>query len=263
MKPANVNFQNLAVTFSALLLSLNAFATDPEIMLHENDVADKGEIVATIHANYTTQGIKESGDSTWPEYRQTNLMAEFATGLAPGWEAGLHLPVRRAGIESPSSKEGAWGSSGVMFRLKHVTNLENGFFFGFNTEYDMLARRFDNAARSIEFRGIVGHDAENYRITLNPVLNWGFGGTSESHKADFRLDVKALYKASEKVAWGVETYTHWGKVNDLKPGSGDRVVYLVGEFELPNKDTLHLGVGQGFKDSPEKTVLKAVWSTRF
>lgn len=254
----------LVAALATAFLSTSALATDPEIMLHENDLADKGELVATLHSNYTLRGARESGNDTWPEARQTNLMAEFATGLAPDWEAGIHLPIRRAGVDSASSREGAWGSSGVMLRLKHVTTLENGFFYGFNTEYDFFARRFDGAPRGVEFRGIIGHDVETYRITFNPTLSRGVGGGSdEARQSEFRLDAKALYKYSTKIAWGVETYTRWGRVKDLQPGSGDRVVYLVAEFELPNRDTLHLGVGQGFKETPEGTVLKAVWATTF
>jgi len=266
MTPLALHLQKLAFALPAVCVfcfASNALATDPEIMLHENDVADKGEIVAALHANQTTQGSKTSGNDTWPAHRQSNLMAEFATGLAPGWEIAVHLPIRRSGIDSPSAHEGAWGSSGVMFRLKHVTNLENGFFYGFNTEYDIFARRFANADRGIEFRGIIGHDTNNYRVTLNPVFNWGFGGTSETAKPDFSMSAKALYKLNDKVAWGMEAYTLWGKTSDLRPVGGDRTVYVVGEFELNKDDTLHVGIGQGFKDSPEKTVLKAVWASSF
>lgn len=232
-------------------------------MLHENDTAERGEVVASLHANFTPRGSKSTDDSTWPSYRQTNLMAEFATGLAPGWEAGIHLPVRRAGVDSPSSREGAWGSSGVMLRLKHVTNLENGFFYGFNAEYNNYARRFDTASRGSEIRGIVGRDTDAWRITFNPRLTWGWGGTSESQKPDFSLDAKALYKSSDTVAWGLEAYTIWGRVDHLRAGAGDRIVYAVGEFETAENSALHVGIGKGFKDTPERTVIKAVWSTSF
>lgn len=245
------------------ILALPAYATDPEIMVHENDLAEKGEVVATLHSNYTLRGSKESGNSTWPDYRQLNLMAEFATGLAPGWEAGLHLPIRRAGVDSPSSREGEWGSSGAMLRLKHITSLENGFFVGFNAEYDFFAKRFEPNSRGVEFRGIIGHDTDDYRVTLNPTWNWGFGSGSETHVPEFSLNGKALYKVNEKVAFGVETYTLWGSTTDLSAGKGERYVYLVGELDLGHDQTLHLGVGQGYKDAPAKSILKAVWSTSF
>ncbi|SDI39723.1 hypothetical protein SAMN05660652_03345 [Propionivibrio dicarboxylicus] len=247
----------------ALMASGVAMATDPEIMLHENDTAEKGELVASLHSNYTVRGIKATDDGTWPEQRQTNLMAEFATGLGPGWEVGIHLPIRRAGIDSESSRSGAWGASGVMLRIKHVTKLENGFFYGFNNEYDTFARRFDSAPRGLEFRGIVGRETDNYRMTLNPVLARGLGGDEESSKYEFRLDAKVVRKISESMALGMETYTRWGKLGDLHPGSRDRVFYLVGEFELPGESSLHVGIGHGDRDAPEKAVIKAVWSTAF
>ena len=247
----------------ASLLSASVLATDPEIMLHENDTADRGDLVFSLHSNFTFRGIKDSGDSTWPDHKQANLMAEFATGLGPGWEVGLHLPIRRAGIDSSSSREGAWGASGVMLRLKHVTKLENGFFYGFNNEYDTFARRFDSAPRGLEFRGIVGRETDNWRVTFNPVLRRGLGGDEESRKFDFELDAKVVRKVSDAFALGMETYSRWGKLGDLHPGSKDRIIYLVGEFEMPGDSSLHVGIGQGQRESPEKTVLKAVWSSTF
>ena len=116
MLPLALSLQKLSLTsltVYALCFSSSALATDPEIMLHENDVADKGHVTAALHANQTTLGRKVSGDDTWPAHQQTNLMAEFATGLAPGWEIGVHLPIRRTGIDSPSGHEGAWSSSGA------------------------------------------------------------------------------------------------------------------------------------------------------
>lgn len=246
-----------------VLLASRVYATDPEIMLHESDTAEKGDLIASLHSNYTLNGIKETGDRTWPEQGQTNLMAEFATGLAHGWEVGVHLPIRRAGVDSSSSSDGAWGSSGVMLRLKHVSKLENGYFYGFNSEYDTLASRFYNAPHGLEFRSIAGRDTEDYRVTFNPVVSRGLGGDDASSKLDFRLDAKVLRKLSERTAWGIEAYTRWGKLGDLHPGTKDRVIYLVGEFKLLNDSTLHVGVGQGDRDAPEKTVLKAVWATRF
>ncbi len=148
---------------------------DPEIMVHEGDLAERGELVATLHGNYTPKGDRRRDDGTWPTYRLTSLMAEFATGLAPGWEAGIHLPFMRAGIDSDTSQRGDWGASAVMFRLKYIRRQDSGVFYGFNAEYDINAKRYVADPRSIEFRGIVGFDAEHFRVTANPHLIWGFG----------------------------------------------------------------------------------------
>ncbi len=254
---------SLLALLGAPFLASTVWATDPEIMVHEADLAESGEIVATLHANYTPRGGRDTGDYTWPSHRQLNLMAEFATGIAPGWEVGVHLPIRRAGVDSPSSSAGDWGATAVMFRLKHISELESGFFFGFNAEYDYFARRFDTASRGIEFRGIVGYDHERFRLTLNPTFTWGFGRDADNHRADFGLDGKLLYKVSEKLAYGIEAYSDWGKYDQLRPGDGGRVVYLVSEFELAKDHALHVGVGKGYRDADERTVLKAVWSTSF
>jgi hypothetical protein len=237
-------------------------AADPEIMVHEADLADRGELVASIHANHAWHGQRRSDDGTWPAHRLTYLMAEFATGLAPGWEAGLHLPVMRGGVDSEVSDNGAWGASAIMFRLKHIRQAGEGWFYGFNAEYDINARRYVRDPRGAEFRGIVGFDGERVRLTANPHLMWGWGREGSPRSPDLNLDLKALYKVSEAFAWGVEAYTDGGRVNRLRPGEGDRTVYLVTEFET-RAGAVHLGVGQGFKETPERYLLKGVWTTRF
>lgn len=110
----------------AVLGMAGASHADPEIMVHEGDLAERGELVATLHGNYTPKGDRQRDDGTWPTHRLSSLMAEFATGLAPGWEAGIHLPFMRAGIDSDTSQRGDWGASAVMFRLKHIRRQESG-----------------------------------------------------------------------------------------------------------------------------------------
>lgn len=134
--------------------------------------------------------------------------------------------------------------------------------YGFNAEYDINASRYVSEPRSAEFRGIVGYDAERFRLTANPHLIWGWGRSGAERSPDLNLDLKALHKAGERLAWGVEAYTDGGRVNRLRPGAGDRTVYLVTEFETA-LGALHLGIGQGFKETPERYLLKGVWSTRF
>ena len=235
---------------------------DPEIMVHEGDLSERGEMAATLHTNYTPRGDKVRDDGTWPTLRLSSLMAEFATGIAPGWEVGVHLPFMRAGVDSETSHRGDWGASAVMFRIKHVRHAENGLFWGFNAEYDINAKRYVADPRSIEFRGIVGFDAEHFRLTANPHLIWGFGRSDASHVADFNVDWKALHKLGKRFAWGAELYTDWGKVNELNPGRGDRTLYLVAETET-SFGSVHLGLGRGFQGTPEHTIVKAVWATKF
>lgn len=249
-------------TAALLALALPAIAlADPEIMIHEQDLAERGEIVTTLHGNYTARGDRTRTDGSWPSHRHTFLMAEFATGLAPGWELGVHIPFQRAGIDSTTSREGEWGATGVMFRLKHITKLESGLFYGFNGEYDMLAKRFSPETKGVEMRGILGFDAEHYRVTLNPhaMLGWANGHDA---KLDFAVDMKALHKLRPDVAWGAEIYTDWGSADHLHPGRGDRTIYLIGEFDTP-VGGLHIGVGKGFQGTSDRLNFKAVWAVEF
>lgn len=243
------------------LPAANAFA-DPEIMVHENDVAAPGKVTATLHFNRVVRGDETSSDGTWPAHRLTNAMAEFALGVVPGWEAGIHLPVMRAGVDSESSRQGRWGASAVMFRIKHVRQGDGGFFYGFNAEYDINAGRYVAADRGVELRAIAGVDGERFRITINPHLMWGWGSQLADHRPDYNVDAKVLHKAAAGFAWGVEAYSDWGKANQLHPGRGDRMLYLVAEWESA-LGALHLGVGRGFKETPERDLIKLVWSTFF
>ena len=250
------------VSLAFLLGQSLAVLADPEIMVHEGDLSARGEVAATLHANYTPRGDKVRDDGTWPTHHLGALMAEFATGIAPGWEVGVHLPVMRAGVHSDNARPGEWGASAVMFRIKHIHQETNGVFWGFNAEYDINARRYVADPRSIEFRAIVGWDSEHFRLTANPHLIWGFQHLDALKTPDFNVDLKALHKLRPGFSWGGEVYTDWGRADHLQPGRGDRTLYGVAEWDS-GWGTLHLGIGRGFKETPEHTVLKAVWSTRF
>lgn len=247
---------------ASLLLAGEMARADPEIMVHEGDVVGPGQLSAALHVNHTPRGDRNRDDGTWPTQRLSSVMAEFATGLAPGWEVGVHLPAMRAGVDSETSRRGALGSSALMLRIKHVRHQQNGLFWGFNAEYDVNARRYVADPRSIELRGIVGLDAEHFRLTANPHLIWGFRHSDALGTPDFNVDWKALHKASGHFAWGVELYTDWGKVDDLRPGAGDRTLYLVSEHSGA-WGNLHFGIGQGFRGTPERSIVKMVWSTTF
>ena len=148
-------------------------------------------------------------------------------------------------------------------------------FTGANRLADWLGERFatpevislDHGVAELTYplfgrRGIVGFDGERVRITANPHLVWGWGREDSRRSPDLNLDLKVLYKASETLAWGVEAYTDGGRVNRLRPGDGDRTIYLVTEFET-RIGAIHVGLGQGFKETPERYLLKGVWTTRF
>ncbi len=246
----------------AWLACAGGAVADPEIMVHEGDLAERGELVATLHANHTLRGDKTTRDGTWPVDKMSYVMAEFATGLAPGWEAGIHLPVMRAGVDSPSSRRGDWGESAIMFRLKHIRHAAGGWYYGFNAEYDINSPRFVADKTSIELRGIAGYDGEHFRLVANPHLMWGYGQAGADRRPDFNVDFKAMHKLSGDFAWGLEAYLDWGKLAELNPGAGDRTLYLVGEMRTAG-GSLHVGIGQGFKETPEKYVIKAVWSESF
>jgi len=248
----------------ALLITLiPMFAgADPEIMVHEGDLAAPGDWTATLHANRTVKGDRARSDGTWPTHGLSFVMAEFATGLAPGWEAGIHLPVMRSGVDGPDARRGDWGASAVMFRIKHIRHGEDGLFYGFNAEYDINAGRYVADPRSIELRGIVGIDRERFRLTANPHLIWGFGHADSPHTPAFNVDWKALHKLTPDFAWGLELYSDWGTAENLQPGAHDRTLYLVSESNFGGS-ALHFGIGRGFKETPEHTVVKMVWSTVF
>jgi hypothetical protein len=247
--------------FSCLIGQIFNSKADPEIMVHQYDVASRGAIVSSLHVNYMANGHRESQDAAWPLDNLGSLMAEFATGLAHNWEVGIHLASMRAGRDSENSQSGHWGSSALIFRLKYAQLMESGFFFGGNVEYGLNARRYVPDGRTAELRGIFGFECDSLKLTINPLLVTPLSSGADS-AVDFNLDFKALHKLRKGFAWGGELYTDWGELSSLNPGAGDRIIYLVGEFDAADH-SLHLGIGRGFKETPENFVLKAVWSRSF
>ncbi len=55
---------------------------------------------------------------------------------------------------------------------------------------------------------------------------------------------------------------HHRQVGGRHPGQGDRTLYLVSEAETA-LGSVHLGIGRGYKETPERTIVKLVWSNSF
>ena len=82
---------------------------DSEIMVHEANLAERGEVVATLHANHTWRGSKMKDEGAWSGHR---LMAKCRT-------AGRGAPRRSCSASSTSG-----GPAGG---------------YGLNVEYDIKA----------------------------------------------------------------------------------------------------------------------------
>jgi hypothetical protein len=260
-RPYKILLCCLHISSALLGATINELAhAEAEIWVHDNELSKQGKVDFTLHANHRYKGARDVEDGVWPAHHQSFLMAEFATGLTPNWELGLHLPFVRNGIDHETAKKGDWGATGAILRLKTIREHESGFFYGFNAEYGVNAKRVSTARHSSEFRGIVGYEQEHYKLVANPTLVWDWGEAAK--RPDLNVDFKALHKINEHQAWGIESYTSWGRYNHLKVADGERVIFLVGEFKLTH-DWLQLGIGQGYKHAPEQKVVKMMWHTEF
>jgi hypothetical protein len=92
---------------------------------------------------------------------------------------------------------------------------------------------------------------------------WGFGSLVVEHAPNFALSGKALYKLNPQWGFGAEFYSNWGAANNLLPGDGDRLAYLIGEWSPDDYQSLHFGIGRGFGKTPEREIFKLVWTSRF
>ena len=240
-----------------LLVGLNAHAAlRDEILVYDDELLRAGERAVELHVNRTLSARVPAHAG------QLRVMPEFAWGLGRDVELGLHLPTVR---ESP----GDWRAAGARLRLKwlpigahgdaHDAGYREGgaWFAGINLELSRVQTRYEDPAWSSELRGIIGWRGGPWVLSFNPVVyqpfTRGTGGTPQ-----LLLGARAMREIRHGASLGFEYHGDRGPLwQPLPRGQQDRIVYLVGEFEV-GRSLVHVGVGRGATRASDPWTLKTM-----
>jgi len=254
----NKAFQKSAAALlccAALLCNWQAAAAPDEIQVYTDDLNAPGEAELEIHTNFVTRGRKTPdypGERV--PYQVLRVTPEFSFGLTENWDMGFYLPLAY-------SAEGGYTVDGGKLRLKYLHNAET-LFYGVNLEVGYSPRRVAENYWNSELRTIFGVKRGDWLVAVNPVFGWDMSGGSGS-TPDFDLAFKVMRATGGGMAFGVEHYAELGKADHIHVGrESGQSTYAVVEFE-GKAWGLNLGVGHGWTDVADKTVVKAIFTIPF
>lgn len=228
-------------------------ASGDEIQVYDDAINKPGETSVELHMNYVIAGIKAPAYSgEIPAHHNFRMTPEFAYGLNRNWEAGFYIPVIRAAA-------GDWHVEGAKLRLKYIAdNPEQGFYWGVNGELGASSSRTEEQRWNAEIRPIIGYKTENWNLTLNPILGSALSGNT--HTPDFSPALKVSRKMSDKTWVGIEHYSGFGAVNEMR--SLVQETYLTLDTVVSGHD-INVGIGHGWTAGSNDWTVKAIFSLPF
>lgn len=235
-----------------------AHAAD-EIQVYANELKKPGEAGVELHANFTPSGFRSPDYAGQvPSHHAFHLTPEFSWGLTDNVDWGLYIPATRAA-------DSTWHADGIKGRIKYVRlpEHEGGLFYGVN--FELASNRISASEQrwTAEIRSIFGRETENWLLAGNATLGLGLANPNRSGPPELTLSGKAVRKLSEHWGLGAEHYAGLGPINEFAPwAQSGQTSYLIGEYESKGWD-VHFGIGHGWTNATEKTVLKMIFGFEF
>ena len=256
------------ISFALLLnffISTTAMAVlSDEIQVYDGEINEPGEFGLELHFNTSPMGIK---DPSFPNERVSNggsrLTPEFSYGLTKTVELGFYLPT----IYTPTY---GYELAGYKTRIKWMPIQQSEsqpWALGINAEYSRLAYGMEDSRDHLEYRFIVSHQTENWKVAVNPILGVnvspGFDRTPE-----FDLNAQLMKRFNGEIKGiGLEFYQSFGPYNNFNPyNQQGKQIFAVVDLS-PNHGFLkdwgfHLGIGTGW-DGADPLVFKMILTPKF
>ena len=249
-----LNCGRAAFVLPWLLQALPAQGQTDEIQVYDAAIARTGAINLTLHNNFTPSG------SSTPAFpggiatdKSLNGVAEWAYGVAPGFEAGVYFP-----LYSITRNDGVV-YNGMKLRALFVTPdaVKREFFYGVNFEFSFNSAHWDERPRTSEIRGIVGTHLGRFDLIFNPIVDNSWSGFS---RLEFVPETRIAMALSEKYKIALEEYDDFGAISHFLPAA-KQSHQLFGVVDINTKWIgIEAGVGAGLTSASDHWVLKLILS---
>lgn len=235
----------LALTLAATAASRAAPAQTDEIQVYDGQLAAPGIFNLTWHNNYTPDGLTAN--------HSLNGVAEWAFGVAPGFEAGLYLPLYSYAADGSLSFNG--------FKLRALCAVPEAasrrFFYGINFEFSYNAHHWDEHRFTSEMRPIVGWHLGRFDLVFNPILDNSFQGLDQ---LDFAPATRVAFNISRTWSVAAEEYDEFGPLHAFLPTARQtHQVFAVLDYN-GQPWTIEGGIGFGLTPATDNLTLKLVAS---
>lgn len=241
------------VLFAALAcLAQPAFAADEEIQVYQDELAAAGEPGFDLHVNYVAAG---NGAPDYPgaesALHRWRVTPELSLGVGHGFELGAYLPL------ATLARDGTARVQGAKMRVKWIApHGAEGAYWGANIELGRVNRRLDQNPWNGEAKLIAGWRGGRVIAAVNANLGFKISGPAPA-PAELEIAGKLAWRATPRLALGVESYNGLGPLRGLHPGGAGHATYLVIDGALGKWD-VNMGLGKGYGGNGDSTVLKLV-----
>lgn len=186
---------------------------------------------------------------------------ELEYGLSNKWTAGIYLD-----FEHPQGKELRHiKTKALMFHGRFWEKGERPVDLGLYVEYILPRKNYKNAEQ-IEIKWILEKDYGFNTIVLNPTFEKNISGPDVDEGVEFALNGGWYFKKSLKYQPGIEFYSKWGELKDLKTFDESNI-YLFPAIDIimgkQGRIIWHTGAGFGLTNPSDNFVFKSILSIGF
>jgi len=237
-----------------VLAASGAWAADDEIMVTDADLAKVGRPELEVHTNFSQGTNVAPGEGVFAPNHVLRITPELSYGLTPHWDVGLYLPVSLVPGRT-------FYYDGVKLRTKlsdaQAIGADAQLYYGLQVELADVNPGISPDRTSVEVKAILGAEIGADNVGFN-VVEQRDVPDRDLIAPGYAVNMKLVRDLGHDVAVGIENYVSWSSTNLEAPVREiDKLTFLTVQWKARDWD-LHLGVGHGWSNSPDSTIVKLV-----
>ena len=230
-----------------------------EIQVYGADLVESGHTMVELHSNFTFEGSKSTGDSTYPTNHQLHETIEITHGFTDWFETGLYI------FTSSQSGYGIdWVGDHIRPRFTAPKKWNWPVGVSLSQEIGYQKRQFSVDTWTYELRPIVDKQIGRWYLAFNPALDRSLHGANVSQGFVFSPNVKISYDFTSKVTGGFEYYGSLGPITGFDPvAQQQQQIFPTLDLNVSPKWEINVGLGVGVTRSTDHLIAKMILGYRF
>jgi len=236
------------------LAPLCALAADDEIMVTDADLAAVGRLELEVHSNFSQGTNVSPGEGEFAPNHVLRITPELSYGLTRHWDVGLYLPVSLV-----PGRTFYYDGIKLRTKLSDAQPIADAarVYYGVQLEAADVNPGISRDRTSVEVKAIAGTQIGAYDFAINAIEQHDVPDR-DLISPGYAFNLKLVRDLGHEVAVGVENYVSWSSTNTEAPVREiDKLSFLTVQWKARDWD-LHLGLGHGWSNSPDRTIVKLV-----
>jgi len=232
-----------------------------EIQVYGSELVKPHSTMVELHSNYTAQGFTQADSyGVLPDQGVFHETLE----ITHGWNEWLETGFYFFNTIGSAGRSGYVGSH-IRPRITFPERLGIPFGLSFSAEVGFQKARYNSDLWTLELRPIFDKVFfKNLYISLNPVFDKSFKGSTQKQGLVFSPNVKLGYDFTKALNLGFEYYGNLGPLNGIyPPDQQNHQIFFVTDLNLSPRWEFNAGIGLGLTPNTEGLVFKTIIGRRF